>query len=65
MQYVHEDFRSIREVMKSLGISGVHGVLADLGMSSLHVEAAERGFVLGTLPCRHVQLGIRRLRRRS
>lgn len=42
--FVRENFRHLVTVLKDLGLSRVDGLLLDLGMSSLHVERAERGF---------------------
>jgi 16S rRNA (cytosine1402-N4)-methyltransferase len=44
VQFLHANFRQLRETLEELGVSGVHGVLADVGISSLHVETPERGF---------------------
>jgi 16S rRNA (cytosine1402-N4)-methyltransferase len=41
---VHADFRSIDVVLDRLGIALVDGALADLGVSSLQLEASGRGF---------------------
>jgi 16S rRNA (cytosine1402-N4)-methyltransferase len=41
---VHGDFRSIDVVLDRLGIALVDGALADLGVSSLQLEAPARGF---------------------
>ena len=41
---VQADFSSIDEVLNGLGAGPVHGVLADLGVSSLQLDTAERGF---------------------
>jgi 16S rRNA (cytosine1402-N4)-methyltransferase len=41
---VHADFRSIDVVLDRLGIALVDGALADLGVSSLQLEAPARGF---------------------
>jgi 16S rRNA (cytosine1402-N4)-methyltransferase len=41
---VHTDFRSIDDVLDRLGIALVDGALADLGVSSLQLEASGRGF---------------------
>jgi 16S rRNA (cytosine1402-N4)-methyltransferase len=38
------NFRDAREVMRQIGWERAHGVLLDLGISSHHVESAERGF---------------------
>src|SRR6187397_2448209 len=41
---VDSDYRAIGAVLEQRGISRVDGALADLGMSSLQLEAAGRGF---------------------
>jgi 16S rRNA (cytosine1402-N4)-methyltransferase len=38
------NFRVAREILRQIGWEKVHGVLLDLGISSHHVESAERGF---------------------
>ena len=44
VQFVHDNFSQLPEVLKHLGVARVHGVLADLGMSSPQVDQPERGF---------------------
>lgn len=45
VRLAHANFQRFREVMAGLGVSGgLAGVLADLGVSSLQLETAERGF---------------------
>ena len=41
---VHADYRAIDAVLDSQRIASIDGALADLGVSSLHLEASGRGF---------------------
>lgn len=41
---VHANFRDIARIVQDAGADKVSGVLADLGISSLQLDAAERGF---------------------
>ena len=41
---VHDNFFNIKSVLANLGISGVDGVLADLGVSSHQLDEPSRGF---------------------
>ncbi|MBI2885525.1 MAG: 16S rRNA (cytosine(1402)-N(4))-methyltransferase RsmH [Candidatus Omnitrophica bacterium] len=44
VEFVHANFRDLPHTLSSLGLARVHGVLADLGMSSFQVDTPERGF---------------------
>ncbi|MCM1034988.1 MAG: 16S rRNA (cytosine(1402)-N(4))-methyltransferase RsmH [Paludibacter sp.] len=43
-QFVHSNFRYIRNFMRYYGVDQIDGVLADLGVSFHHFDTAERGF---------------------
>lgn len=42
--YVHADYRELARVAREAGYGEVNGVLADLGVSSMQLDAPERGF---------------------
>lgn len=42
--FVNKNFSEIQNVLQSLGIDEVDGIVADLGMSSFHIEGSGRGF---------------------
>ena len=43
-QFVHSDFRYLRNFMDYYGVEALDGILADLGVSFHHFDSAERGF---------------------
>jgi 16S rRNA (cytosine1402-N4)-methyltransferase len=44
VELVHSDYRRLPAVLAGRGVTGVDGVLADLGVSSLQLDAPGRGF---------------------
>ena len=44
VELVRSDYRAIESVLERLGVDRIDGALADLGMSSLQLEAGGRGF---------------------
>ncbi|CAN5747264.1 16S rRNA (cytosine(1402)-N(4))-methyltransferase RsmH [soil metagenome] len=44
VELVHSDYRQFEGVLEARGITGVDGMLADLGVSSMQLEAEGRGF---------------------
>jgi 16S rRNA (cytosine1402-N4)-methyltransferase len=44
VELVHADYRDLTEVLAARGIDGVDGALADLGVSSMQLDAPGRGF---------------------
>jgi 16S rRNA (cytosine1402-N4)-methyltransferase len=44
VELVHADYRTLDDVLDRLGVPAVDGTLADLGLSSMQLEAPGRGF---------------------
>lgn len=44
VEFYHENFKNLPLILRNLGISAIDGCLLDLGVSSLQLESAERGF---------------------
>ncbi len=44
VEIVHSDYRRLGDVLDALGVASVNGILADLGVSSMQLDAPARGF---------------------
>ena len=44
VRLVHGEFADSKEILKSLGISGINGAILDIGVSSYQLDNGERGF---------------------
>jgi 16S rRNA (cytosine1402-N4)-methyltransferase len=42
--FVHEDFRHLARILNGLGLNKVHGIMLDLGVSSMQLDTGARGF---------------------
>ncbi|MEX0781520.1 MAG: 16S rRNA (cytosine(1402)-N(4))-methyltransferase RsmH [Dehalococcoidia bacterium] len=47
VSFAHGNFRDLAELAAAEGFEGVDGILMDLGISSMQVDRAERGFAFG------------------
>jgi 16S rRNA (cytosine1402-N4)-methyltransferase len=47
VSFAHGNFREIARIAEAEGFSGVNGILMDLGISSMQIQTAERGFAFG------------------
>ncbi len=43
-QFIQNNFANLEDVLKSVGINSVDGIVLDLGISSIQVDRADRGF---------------------
>ena len=44
VEFVHDDYRHLADVLAARGLKAVDGVFADLGVSSMQLDRPERGF---------------------
>lgn len=44
VEFVHADYRELARLLRDRGMDGVAGVIADLGVSSMQLDDASRGF---------------------
>src|SRR5687767_14526734 len=44
IEFVHSNFSNIKKVLMDKNIDRIHGVVADLGVSSIQIDSETRGF---------------------
>jgi len=44
VEFVHDNFKNIDEIIENLGINQLDGILVDIGVSSYQIDEASRGF---------------------
>ena len=44
VSFVHDNFRNLKNIVRSQELTSIDGILLDLGMSSLQLDSRERGF---------------------
>ena len=44
VEFLHDNFSQLPELLTRAGVDRIHGIVADFGLSSLHVDQPERGF---------------------
>ena len=44
LHFVRNNFDQMRAALRDIGVDGVDSILLDLGVSSMHLDRAERGF---------------------
>ncbi len=44
VRFVKDDFKNVKQILESLGETGIDGALIDLGVSSFQLDEADRGF---------------------